>query len=685
MRKYLDAALLLCSMTSWPVSSQTVENPAAIQTSNFTFEGSWAYEGTFRGDKVREAVFAGATILNGTWLKLTQPDVDPATGYPTRFVPQVSRADGDRRVGQLISQSGVALHADALRSIKVIHAKGSVVAAGLSGSGDNWNEIGGIREASLFSTPPLGGGSGWNGNESWNLDQTGLVIVDGSVLGRSSALNQAYFGNYELWTPNYGGATVAWGGSKSEKDESYDVLTVTPPKSSLPIDVWFDRATHLPMKMVQTAGPLVTTTTMADFKLVDGLMIPYRVDTSTNAGDSTSFSATSVEANPPGGAAHLAAPKSSPDDFSIADGAMEVSVPIKVSENHVYLDVMLNGKGPFHFELDTGGANVVDPAVTKDLGVAGGGSIQVTGVGSASSDSSLAVIKTLQIGNALVTNQVFVVLPIAKSVGMVHGMAMDGVIGYEVLSRFVTTFDYENKKIVFHMPGSYMPPPKTTVIPIVLYGTQPQFACSIDKVPTACTLDTGARDSISLFTPFVEAHPSVVPATLTAPGVNGFGVGGPHIGRLGRVQTLSFGGLTLHDLVGDYTMQSKGGFAMPFIGANVGGAVWKRFTMTLDYRQLTMTLTPNANFNMRDYWDRSGVFLVNNGAITIIDIRPGTPAANAGLAKGDVIVSVNGVSGLSLCQVRELLSAKPGTVDHLVIKSKDVATHDIDIILEDYV
>jgi len=88
---------------------------------------------------------------------------------------------------------------------------------------------------------------------------------------------------------------------------------------------------------------------------------------------------------------------------------------------------------------------------------------------------------------------------------------------------------------------------------------------------------------------------------------------------------------------------------------------------------------------MRDHWDRSGVFLVNTGAITIFDVRPGTPAAKAGLAKGDVITSVNKSSTLSLSEVRNLFRGEPGTVVHLLVKSKDGATHAIDLTLADYV
>ena len=105
----------------------------------------------------------------------------------------------------------------------------------------------------------------------------------------------------------------------------------------------------------------------------------------------------------------------------------------------------------------------------------------------------------------------------------------------------------------------------------------------------------------------------------------------------------------------------------------MGGGVWKRFTATFDYDALTMTLTPNPSYDAPDAWDRSGLFLINTGAITIIDVRAGTPAATAGLTKGETIQAINGaaVSTMTLRSIRDTLIGKPGDVVHLTVKSKD--------------
>ena len=82
--------------------------------------------------------------------------------------------------------------------------------------------------------------------------------------------------------------------------------------------------------------------------------------------------------------------------FLSAQAIIRSHIPVSLSENHVYLDVMLNGKGPYHFIFDTGGANIVDPAVAKEIGAFGKGSVQGSGVGSATENFSFANVAKLQ-------------------------------------------------------------------------------------------------------------------------------------------------------------------------------------------------------------------------------------------------------------------------------------------------
>ena len=522
----------------------------------------------------------------------------------------------------------------------------------------------------------------------WNSDGSGLVWVDGGENGRSLEITQAFLAGYGLWTANHGGATVTSAGTKTDGGHTYDVLTFTAPGSSLPCDVWFDAASHLPARSVIVDGPIMGTATYSDYRPVHGVMVAYTIHNEASDGNSSDEKVTQVTADPPDGVSHLAKPPSTVHDFSIAGGATQTSVPFDLAENHVYLSLMLNGKGPYRFIYDTGGANIVDPDVAKEIGAVGKGSVQGSGVGSTTESVSFANVDTMQIGNATIKSQLFGVAPTRKGFGVSAGRPVDGLIGFEVLSRFVTTFDYAGRRVILQMPGTYTPPPKASVVPIVQDGRQPQFACALDGIDGQCTVDTGARDSISLFTPFMQAHPQVVPKTLTAVGVTGFGFGGPSLGRLGRLQSLAFGGFTLTNVVGDFTEQTKGAFAMPFIAANVGGNLWRRFTLTLDYQKLTMTLVPNALYATRDTYERSGLFLVNSGGqYVVIDSRPGSPAANAGIVKGDALVSIDGKDAVAmgLQAVRELFFQPAGTVLHLVVAAKDGTKRNVTLTLADYV
>jgi Aspartyl protease/PDZ domain len=576
------------------------------------------------------------------------------------------------KIAALLNSSRAALGGDALDRAGVLEFEAKVTGNDLPGTGRSWQEIGGPRFAETYSTPPLLGGDGYDGTDVWNADGSGLVWVDGGQIGRALEIDQAFAGNDALWSAGHGGATVAWGGTKSAAGHDYDVLAVTPPHSVAPFEVWFDQKTHLPERTVVTIGPVSQTTTYADYRPVAGVMIPFVQHSASGDGNVNDIVITRAIPNAPDAPAHLIKPASDVHDFSIAANASQTSIPFDLADNHVYLSVMLDGKGPYRFLFDTGGLNLIDPSVAQELSASTTGVFQGSGVGSTTAPISFANVASLQIGDATLKDQLFFVAPTHAGFGVSAGQKIDGLIGFEVLARFVTTFDYGENRVILQMPGAQLPA-NAGVVPFVLDGKQPQFPCGISGIAGQCTLDTGARDSITLFGPFLDAHPQLVPANATAAGVNGFGLGGAAMGKLGRLRALAIGPYTIPDVVTDFTTQTSGDLVRPFTAGNVGGGIWKRFALTLDYTKQLMALLPNAAFAQPDAYERAGLFLiVKDGAFVVLDARPGTPAAQAGILKGDTIAAIDGraASSMSLQDVRALFFGSPGTVLRVEVVGK---------------
>jgi hypothetical protein len=535
--------------------------------------------------------------------------------------------------------------------------------------------------AAYVDAGPLSGASGFDGSRAWNRDAGGVVFDDGSIDARDAALDQVYLNRYGPWLPAHGGGTVTYAGARDDAGARYDVLSVTPP-GSLPFELWLDARTHLPARSVTPIGRTTTVTRWSDYRPVNGLQVAFAQSSETNQGAS-SFSASAAEADSPAAAGMLRRPVSDVRDASIAHGT-STAIPFELVDNHVALPVLINGKGPFTFIFDTGGQNLLDAGLAKELGIASSGGINGGGVGSTTEAFQFAMVDALGVGDATLRRQSFLLAPVRAGFGAGGSKPVDGLIGFEVLARFVTTFDYDGKRIVLTTPGAAGAARGTTV-PFVFNATQPMVACAIAGVPGSCTIDTGSRVSLSVTSPFIAAHPSVVPPNATAVGANGFGVGGASLGRLGRT-TLAFGGFTIPDIVADLSTQKQGAFADPFVSGNVGAGVFKRFTVTFDYPHQTMALAPGRAFAARDGYERAGAFVVGQaGKIVVADVRPGTPAAEAGLARGDAIATVDGTAPSGVGAVRALFLGAPGTALRLGLTAKDGTTRTVTLTLRDYV
>ena len=591
-------------------------------------------------------------------------------------------AGGD--VTSILRASRAALGLDALPKIHTLHFRGNVTIAGIHGTADAWQDVRDGRFAQSADAGPVSGGQGYDGAHVWNRDASGIVWDDDSASARTTALDAAYLNRYLLWAPDRGGASVASSGTRTLNGKRYDVLRVTP-RGSLPFDLWIDAVTHLPARMIVEVGLVTTKTDFDDYRSVRGVRVPFVQNNETDGG-STSFTATVATADDPASPAALRRPVSQAHDFALPSGT--TTIPFELIDNHVGVPVTIDGKGPFRFIFDTGGSNVIDSGLAKELGLGAAGSAASSGVGATTEEIHFATVRALGVGEAMLRDQVFAVAPVRAGFGISSSKPVDGLIGFEVLARFVTTFDYATNQVVLRAAAAAASAqPAGTAMPFVFNGQHVQIPCTIQGFAGPCIVDTGSRVALTVDSPFIARHPTVIPPNATAPGTNGYGIGGASRGRLGRT-TLQIDGFTIPDVITDLSVSTRGSFADPFIAGNIGAGVWKRFGLTLDYAHRTMMLAPNADFATRETYDRSGTFLIaRSGKIVIVDVRPGTPAAKAGIASGDAIVTIDGkdAGALGLATLRDRFREPVGTTIALTIATPSGTTRTTTITLADYV
>ena len=116
------------------------------------------------------------------------------------------------------------------------------------------------------------------------------------------------------------------------------------------------------------------------------------------------------------------------------------TVPFRLLNNHVYVEAMVNGKGPYTFIVDTGGHTLLSPRVVKEVGLESVGESQTAGAGDKTATSGYAHYEEIAVGKARLRDQVGFTIEIYQP--SIEGIQVDGMIGFEYFSRFAVRLDY---------------------------------------------------------------------------------------------------------------------------------------------------------------------------------------------------------------------------------------------------
>jgi hypothetical protein len=351
-----------------------------------------------------------------------------------------------------------------------------------------------------------------------------------------------------------------------------------------------------------------------------------------------------------------------------------VRIPIQVLGNAVYMQVRINGRGPFWFAVDTGSRR--SPMAREQA--------QAMGL---DPDAGPGVEQTahVDLGQGISASIPATFVSFA-GLSALPGRTVCGDVGYNVLNNFVVKIDYEHGAITLFDPDKFRYSGPGAVLPFVLamdYDPQFEGTFTLDdgtSIHSKFTIDTGAGGTV-VSAPIVRSNELLtrvtrrMPVPPSKPMVDG--VDGQVFEAVqGRIESVTFGKYTLKQPLIALSRDTNTIFASDVLGVNLGGNILRRFTVFIDYRRSQLILEPNGRFHDPFPADGSGLVLTAQGAgfktVAVHGVVSGSPADESGIKEGDVITAIDGkpADQFALYQIQDLLKGS-GTARRVTIQRGD--------------
>jgi hypothetical protein len=346
-----------------------------------------------------------------------------------------------------------------------------------------------------------------------------------------------------------------------------------------------------------------------------------------------------------------------PADYEILGGADSTTVPYEDDgAARIYVPVFVGGKGPFAFEIDTGGHLILGKDLAATLQLSAAGSFANTGAGTGILQAGMVAGQEIRIGDALLHRQVAKVRSFVNDRTTGHPPRL-GLLGLELFERFAVAVD-RGKKTVTLTPLEGFKSGKGIALPIRFIEDAPLTEGSYRGVKGDFEIDSGNAGP-TLIEGYWAKHHALEKALMH---------GTPWIGGTGEKEWLSRADLTLgtvklpHEIV-SYVGEAPRGAESTHLQAGLSGE-WalRRYDMTYDYRHGVVWIgqrhggpEPPSNhtgLQIRKLAD----------ALTAANVFPGSPADVAGIKPGDRILAAGGHDASTLT-VRDAAFLMQGPID----------------------
>jgi hypothetical protein len=339
-------------------------------------------------------------------------------------------------------------------------------------------------------------------------------------------------------------------------------------------------------------------------------------------------------------------------------------VPFDLVDNLILVRASVNESGPLWFIFDTGASHtVIDGKQAAALRLRSRG--RIVGEGSAGTAAAARLEPArLRLGGVEVTGLTTYALAL-DFLAPPLGRPISGVVGNDVIGRFVVEIDYGARTLNFVEQRGYVYAGRGAPVPVTIEGDGNVFAraevsfVNRPHLTGKFEIDTGSTGTVSVNAPFVRRHRlerAVGDSRVTRMG----GVGGTAEALLARALAVRLGGYELRAPVVRLSRATRGSLAATQADGIIGGEIFRRFSLTVDLARRRIYLEPGAEFTEPFEDDMSGIELLGDGpdfkTYLIDDVEAGSAAAEAGVEGGDVLTAIDDrpASEFTLDEIRRM-------------------------------